>query len=88
MMREEKEITWKYERRVATLVILKSDNPQAEPKDWTPVKNDDVPEWLKNPDILGQMVDGNVASDKVESPGVWWRCEVVFPDETEAETVH
>ncbi len=85
-MREEKEITWKYKDKIGTLMIFKSTDPQAEREDWEPVKNDDVPEWLKWPNILGEMVDGFVASDKEKSPGVWWRCEMVFPEE--AESIH
>ena len=78
-----KKIDYQEERRFATLMIYRSIDPKADPKEWVLVKNDDVPAWLKEPRILGELVDGYIATDKEKSPGVWWRCTVLYPDETE-----
>lgn len=47
---------------------------------WTALKPEDVPEWLKHPDVMGGMADGHLAhkEDEPESP---WYCAVSVPDE-------
>jgi len=45
-------------RAVGTLVIFKS---PVGTNQWEAVKPDDVPGWVKDPDVLGEMVDGNAA---------------------------
>jgi hypothetical protein len=67
----------------ARLIILRSANGE---DDWTPVKPEDVPDWLKDPVVMGRLVAGNMAQGPVN---------VVLPDElrpwfraVRAETTH
>ena len=53
----------------ARLVILRSANGE---DDWTPVKPEDVPDWLRDPDVMGRLVAGNIAQGPVN---------VLLPDE-------
>lgn len=42
--------------KFANLVFLRSADPQANAEDWEPVKPEDVPEDLKDPDVLGRLM--------------------------------
>lgn len=44
----------------AMLVIFRSDDGQS---GWTPVKPEDVPEWVKSPTTIGRIMDGEMVSD-------------------------
>lgn len=67
----------------AVLVIYQSPNGQ---DNWEPVKPEDVPEWLKKPDVMGRLVNGYTA--RFEGTGLllpdgirpWYRAEVAKPD--------
>jgi hypothetical protein len=63
---------------VGKLVILVSPDGET---DWKPVKPEDVPEWLKKPEVLGAMVEGNMAhkTDEPESP---WYVAIQMPEKS------
>ena len=67
----------------ALMIILRSPNGE---DGWTPVKPEDVPDWLKEPDAMGRLVDGYMAQGPVN---------IILPDENrpwyraqKAEAVH
>lgn len=41
---------------------------------WSPLKPADVPEWLKNQDTLGELVQGFMCCDP-KKDGRWYRAE-------------
>jgi hypothetical protein len=65
--------------KVANLVILHSDNGST---DWKLVKPEDVPVWVKDPDCIGHLVHGQMATHPTEKTG-WYRAERV-----DAEVIH
>ena len=47
--------------------------------DWQPVKPADVPDWVKDPDNLARLVDGEACSDQTcDPPTAWYRAERVL----------
>jgi len=57
---------------VAHLVIFKSLEPDAPHEQWTPVKAEDVPSWIKfDPVVLGAMVNGELA--QIGYDPYWYR---------------
>lgn len=54
---------------------------------WQPVLPDDVPEWVKDQDILGRLVAGEIACDPTEgnSGRDWYRAERTYPGEAVAQ---
>lgn len=47
--------------------------------DWTPVLPQDVPEWVKDPDVMGEMARGNAACKNDEGPtgSDWFRADKI-----------
>lgn len=43
-------------------------------KTWAPVKPEAVPEWVKNPDVMANLIHGEMAQDKT-APLAWYRAE-------------
>jgi hypothetical protein len=41
---------------------------------WKPVKPGDVPAWARHPDVVGQMVAGDMCQDLKKGPE-WYRAE-------------
>lgn len=41
---------------------------------WTVVPPNQVPEWLKDPDVMAELVAGSMAQNK-EAPLAWYRAE-------------
>lgn len=64
------------------LIIYVSPNGR---DNWQPVLPADVPEWLKAPDILGELVAGEMACKADEEPPVWYRAEKVESGQPETE---
>jgi hypothetical protein len=60
----------------ALLVILKSDNGR---DNWTPVKPEDVPEWVRAQDNMARLVQGDMCMDPTEGEkgSAWYRAEKV-----------
>ncbi len=56
--------------KVARAVILKSDDEVR----WEPVRPEDVPEWLKEEDVMGNLVAGAMAK-REGTP--WFRAQVL-----------
>jgi hypothetical protein len=54
-----------------SLVILRSENGR---DGWKPVLPADVPEWLKNPDVMHKLVNGEMAMDPRKGTE-WYRAE-------------
>ena len=58
----------------ARLVIYRSEDGK---QNWTPCPLGEVPEWVKEPDTLGKMVEGEMAFNP-EAPDYWFaalKCE-------------
>lgn len=51
----------RHHKKLANLVIYKSDDG----KKWAVVKPEDVPDWIKNPDVMHHLVNGETA----QAPG-------------------
>lgn len=64
------------------LIIYVSPNGR---ENWQPVLPQDVPEWLKDPDILGELVSGEMACKADEEIPVWYRAEKVESGQSETE---
>ena len=62
----------------AVFVIFSCEVPSPDPADWKIVPHNELPEWLLNPDVLGQLVNGNVAMDCAEGTNgsLYYRAEV------------
>lgn len=60
----------------ALLVIYRSRNGR---DNWEPVLPDDVPAWVKAPDIMGRLVQGEQCMDAGERPNgsMWYRAKRV-----------
>lgn len=69
---------------VGRLLIAKSADGES---DWQLVKPQDVPAWLQNPSVLGEMLEGKLAHD-TEEPESPWYCAVRVSEQTDglAET--
>lgn len=65
------------EKKMTTgnLVIFVSPDGES----WKPVKSEDVPAWVKHPDILGAMVAGEMVNDPAVAPE-WYRAEKLPAD--------
>jgi hypothetical protein len=59
-----------------SLVIMNSMTGSDKPEDWTPVKVEDVPDWVKHPDTMGALVAGQMCTHATEKTG-WFRAEKV-----------
>lgn len=66
----------------ALLVILRSPNGR---DNWEPVKPEDVPAWVKEPQRMARLVDGDMIMDPTEGEkgSAWYRAEKV---ESKGET--
>ena len=63
----------------ARLTILRSPDGET---NWTPVSPEDVPEWLKAPEVMGRLVNGEMAQGPVsmvlpDEMRPWFRAEPV-----------
>jgi len=60
----------------ANLVILASADGRGE---WSPVLPESVPDWLKEPDTMARLVEGECAmkADEGESGSLWYRAQAV-----------
>lgn len=60
----------------AMLVIFKSPNGR---DNWEPLEAADVPEWVKQPDIMGRLVTGEQCMDVAQGDkgSAWYRAEAV-----------
>lgn len=47
-------------------------------EEWNPVKTEDVPDWVKAPDVVSRMVDGEACQLNMESP--WFVARAVIDD--------
>ena len=55
-------------------LIVFSAADQAGP--WTPVPITEVPDWVKDPDVMGYLVAGETVTDPAIGP-LWFRAEKV-----------
>ena len=63
--------------KLGRLVVLKAENPE-DPEGWSAVMSDDVPETIKDPEVMGRMRAGEIA--QIEGDANHYRVEIV--DET------
>lgn len=56
------------------LIIYVSPNGRDE---WKPVLPADVPAWLKDRHVMGELVGGDIACKADEDPPLWYRAERV-----------
>ena len=66
---------------VGRVVIAVSPDGRA---DWKLLKPGEAPDWLKDEDVMGKMLDGHVAHDYAD-PAAPWYCAVKIPDRPGAE---
>ena len=52
---------------------------------WFPVKPEDVPEWVKDKEVLGHLVNGNCAQRCDDDSELIYRAEVVLGAQDEAK---
>lgn len=64
----------------AQLVIYKSLDCET----FEPVKTDDVPEWVKDPDVVAHMVDGEAVHNDDEPDSPYYIAKRVLTDEDES----
>lgn len=63
---------------LARLVILKSDDPEADAPQWSPVDPAEVPDWIRmDPEIVSALMQGLIAHVALDP--IWYRA-VVVPD--------
>jgi hypothetical protein len=55
----------------AYLIIFESENGR---DGWRPLLPVEVPEWVKDPDVLGTLLNGQIAMDPTKSTN-WYRAE-------------
>ena len=62
--------------KVGMIAFLKSEDPRADREEWFPIMPADVPEGLKDPGVIGQLVEHNAV---VQLPGAatWYRAELL-----------
>ena len=61
------------ETKQAMLVIYESPNGRDQ---WKPLTPQEVPAWVRAPDVMAKLVKGDMAMDcKIESP--WYRADLV-----------
>ena len=74
------------ETKKALFVILASENGR---DGWRPVKHDDLPQWLLDPDVLGRLVNGDVAMKCDEWPkGSLHYRAIVYPGAQQAARIN
>lgn len=61
---------------IGTLVIFISPNGEDH---WTPVKPDEVPAWVQDPDNMARLVAGEVCMCDVEESGSNWFMALPMP---------
>jgi hypothetical protein len=56
--------------------------------DWHPLRWDEVPEWVKHPDNMARLVDGDMCQDPTqgEAGSSWYKAERV--EEPKIKVVH
>lgn len=71
--------------RQATLIIYSSPNGR---DNWQPVKPEDVPQWLKDPERMAHLVAGEMAckNDEGDRGSDWYKAVRVLP-QAEVETI-
>ena len=63
--------------RIGRFVVLRSNDPEA--TEWEVVIPGDVPNWLHDPDVFGEIADGqhSVRNPEDETDETWYRVESV-----------
>lgn len=65
-----------------TLIIYSSPNGES---DWTSVKPGDVPDFVKDPDVLARLVDGDACADTSEGEAtVWYAAQRVLTEDEQS----
>lgn len=54
----------------------------ADAEDWEYFHNSDVPDWAKEPEVIGKMLKGESVSKSPEEGSKWWRAVKVKPENT------
>ena len=67
---------------IGTLVIFQSPNGMDH---WTPVLPADVPAWVKDPDNVARLVDGEACSLDPEAPDAVWYMALQMPTEADLQ---
>ena len=62
-----------------TLVVYRSDDFE----NWEPVKTEEIPDWVKAPEVVYRMVDGEACQNTDEESGETWFVvkRVIYPHE-------
>ena len=64
------------------LVIFKSANGR---DGWKPVKPEDVPDWVKDPDNVSRLVDGEACMDPTSESGTDWFMALPLPEQADID---
>ena len=67
---------------LGTLVIFASDNGM---DGWVPVLPAEVPEWMKDPDNLARLIDGEACQNLSEASGEKWFIALRLPTAQDLE---
>lgn len=62
---------------MGSLVIFASEDGGNGPEGWKPLRPEEVPEWVRHPDVLGTMVKGAMAHDPRGADTRWFRAQRV-----------
>jgi len=60
-------------------------------KGWRPLRGVDIPEWVKDPGVISDMMDGERVCQHPEDGGRWYRgvvCSTELPEPPAPEVVH
>jgi len=63
-------------------VIFRSENGR---DGWKPVKPEDVPDWVKDPDNMAHMVDGEACMDPTQDSGTDWFMALPLPPQADID---
>jgi len=59
---------------MANLTIYRCLNPDSEMDNWEVCNAADIPDWVKNPDVMAELVDGLMVNDEKKDL-YWYRAE-------------
>lgn len=58
-------------KQVMAVVLASEDGETG----WTPLRPEEVPQWVRHEDVMGELVAGNIANDPTQEDKRWFRAE-------------
>lgn len=65
-----------------TYVVFRSENGR---DGWQPLKVGEVPDWVKDPDNMARLVDGEACMDSTQESGTDWFMALPLPTQAEID---